>query len=86
MGVGMGSLSANLSKESGGRGAVGMGVQDEEWDGVRKEIRAIKGLLLNRYVLVRLNVHYKWLITCRRSFASITPSASLGKGEDESGG
>ncbi|WVQ82135.1 hypothetical protein IAT38_004263 [Cryptococcus sp. DSM 104549] len=43
--VGMGSLSANLKKEGLDSGVEGKG---EEWDAARKEIRAIKGMLLNR--------------------------------------
>lgn len=48
--VGLGSLGANLAKESGRDpgskgGLSGVG---EEWDAVRKEVRAVKGLLLSR--------------------------------------
>ncbi|WWD19476.1 hypothetical protein CI109_103936 [Kwoniella shandongensis] len=51
-GIGMGTLSANLSKESGRAGAGFDTLENqsrgEEWDAVRKEVRAIKGMLLNR--------------------------------------
>lgn len=57
-GVGLSSLDANLAKERGGvstesngvhaAGELAMGVKGEEYDMVRKEIRAIKGILLNR--------------------------------------
>lgn len=58
-GVGLNSLDANLAKERGGittesnglhaaAGELAMGVKGEEYDAVRKEIRAIKGILLNR--------------------------------------
>ncbi|ORY28172.1 hypothetical protein BCR39DRAFT_559664 [Naematelia encephala] len=50
MPVGLGTLSSNLSKEGGGSGSseiVG-NARGEEWDAVRKDIRAIKGLLLGR--------------------------------------
>ncbi|WVF73130.1 hypothetical protein IAT40_007949 [Kwoniella sp. CBS 6097] len=47
-----GTLGANLSRASGSAGAGEEGGiragNGEEWDSVRKEIRAIKGLLLNR--------------------------------------
>ncbi|GFZ48489.1 hypothetical protein JCM24511_06237 [Saitozyma sp. JCM 24511] len=57
-GVGMNSLSANLAREGGGAvlggggtyegSAPGIEARGEEWDAVRREIRAIKGMLLNR--------------------------------------
>ena len=43
--VGLGSLSQNLAATGGGYGSV---AKDTEWDEVRKEVRAIKGLLLGR--------------------------------------
>jgi hypothetical protein len=33
---------------AGGGGISGVGVKSEEWDAVRKEVRGIKGILLNR--------------------------------------
>ncbi|KAK8853066.1 hypothetical protein IAR55_003767 [Kwoniella newhampshirensis] len=45
--IGMGTLGANLSRESGGGGG-GLESKGEEWDAVRKEVRAIKGMVLNR--------------------------------------
>jgi hypothetical protein len=54
----MNSLSANLAREGGGAvlggggtyegSAPGIEARGEEWDAVRREIRAIKGMLLNR--------------------------------------
>ncbi|WRT70406.1 uncharacterized protein IL334_007404 [Kwoniella shivajii] len=47
--VGMGSLSQHLGKNGESNGVDGLGgVKGEEWDSVRKEVRAIKGVLLNR--------------------------------------
>lgn len=54
--VGLNTLSANLAKEGGGidsstNGMSPLGLppaRSEEWDSVRREVRAIKGLLLNR--------------------------------------
>lgn len=55
----MNTLSANLAK-AGGKSSWGaydqsngeeegsVGVKGEEWDAVRKEVRAIKGMLLSR--------------------------------------
>lgn len=56
MRYGMNTLSANLAKAGGGKawGAFEQdddqptGVKGEEWDSVRKEVRAIKGMLLSR--------------------------------------
>jgi len=55
MKYGMNTLSANLAKAGGkGYGAFetdseeAVGVKGEEWDAVRKEVRAIKGMLLSR--------------------------------------
>ena len=57
MRYGMNTLSANLAKAGGGKGWGGfeqesndetVGVKGEEWDAVRKEVRAIKGMLLSR--------------------------------------
>jgi len=45
MPVSLGTLGHNLNSEIGGAGADRRG---EEWDGVRKEVRAIKGMLLGR--------------------------------------
>ena len=59
MRYGMNTLSANLAK-AGGKSSWGafdqsngeeegsVGVKGEEWDAVRKEVRAIKGMLLSR--------------------------------------
>lgn len=57
-GVGLNNLNANLAKERGSAGAassfedkgieLSVGVKGEEYDAVRKEIRTIKGILLNR--------------------------------------
>jgi hypothetical protein len=55
----MNTLSANLAKaggksswgafdQSAGEGEENVGVKGEEWDAVRKEVRAIKGMLLSR--------------------------------------
>lgn len=47
--VGLGSLSQNLASASGSKGSAGLAKNaSSEWDDVRKEIRAIKGLLLGR--------------------------------------
>lgn len=53
--VGLSTLSANLAKAGGAvdseTGSSDLGLppaRSEEWDGVRREVRAIKGLLLNR--------------------------------------
>jgi hypothetical protein len=56
MRYGMNNLSANLAKAGGGKGWGAfeqdgdetVGVKGEEWDAVRKEVRAIKGMLLSR--------------------------------------
>lgn len=56
MRYGMNTLSANLAKAGGGKawgafeqdGDQPTGVKGEEWDSVRKEVRAIKGMLLSR--------------------------------------
>jgi hypothetical protein len=56
MRYGMNTLSANLAKAGGGKAwgafeqddAEAVGVKGEEWDAVRKEVRAIKGMLLSR--------------------------------------
>jgi hypothetical protein len=56
MRYGMNTLSANLAKAGGGKawgafeqeGEQTTGVKGEEWDAVRKEVRAIKGMLLSR--------------------------------------
>jgi hypothetical protein len=57
MRYGMNTLSANLAKAGGGKGwgafesegnDEAVGVKGEEWDAVRKEVRAIKGMLLSR--------------------------------------
>lgn len=59
MRYGMNTLSANLAKAGGksswgafdqstGEGEGSVGVKGEEWDAVRKEVRAIKGMLLSR--------------------------------------
>lgn len=48
--VGLGTLSANLAK-AGGNSDSPLGLpaaKSEEWDAVRREVRAIKGILLNR--------------------------------------
>lgn len=48
--VGLGTLGANLAS-AGGSEASPLGLpaaKSEEWDNVRREVRAIKGLLLNR--------------------------------------
>jgi hypothetical protein len=60
---GLNTLSANLAKAGGGKspaawgydqsegndtGLEAAGVKSEEWDAVRKEVRAIKGMLLSR--------------------------------------
>lgn len=44
----IGGLNAALAKE----GAGAIGGRGEEWDATRKEVRLIKGMLLNRYALV----------------------------------
>ncbi|KAL1412127.1 hypothetical protein Q8F55_003128 [Vanrija albida] len=52
--VGLGTLSANLAQASGsgkpeGESVLGLpAAKSQEWDSVRREVRAIKGLLLNR--------------------------------------
>lgn len=48
--VGLGTLSANLAKAGGGADSpLGLpAAKSEEWDAVRREVRAIKGILLNR--------------------------------------
>lgn len=47
--MGMGSLGQNLKQAGGGQGGEKVGlVGGEGWDEVRREIRAIKGLLLSR--------------------------------------
>ncbi|TXT07413.1 hypothetical protein VHUM_03133 [Vanrija humicola] len=51
--VGLGTLSANLAQASNSSGAgestLGLpAAKSQEWDSVRREVRAIKGLLLNR--------------------------------------
>jgi len=56
MRYGMNTLSANLAKAGGAKawgafeqdGDEPIGVKAEEWDSVRKEVRAIKGMLLSR--------------------------------------
>lgn len=48
--VGLGTLSANLAKAGGNTDSpLGLpAAKSEEWDAVRREVRAIKGILLNR--------------------------------------
>lgn len=48
--VGLGTLSANLAKAGGNQDSpLGLpAAKSEEWDAVRREVRAIKGILLNR--------------------------------------
>jgi hypothetical protein len=49
--VGLSTLGANLAKAGGSADASPLGLpaaKSEEWDNVRREVRAIKGLLLNR--------------------------------------
>jgi hypothetical protein len=48
--VGLGTLGANLAKAGGGeQSPLGLpAAKSEEWDNARREVRAIKGLLLNR--------------------------------------
>lgn len=72
-GYSMSTLSANLAKAGGGGtsgrnraqqgaeagdgGLSGVGVKSEEWDAVRKEVRGIKGILLNRRNFASLGVN-----------------------------
>jgi len=62
MGISMNSLGESLRSEGGGGGGgSGGGLSNggsgggEEWDAVRKEVRAIKGLLLNRRSFAHVN-------------------------------
>jgi hypothetical protein len=54
-GVGLNTLSDNLTKEAGGLGTgreVAIGSPIPEWETLRKEVRGLKGLLLSRSVRI----------------------------------